>query len=85
MGMRGHVDARRSLVAGNEYALEVHRRIDDIRRVGARSGPAKNRSAALLVAAIANSTQGSGRDPLASHTWFLRYARVRDPLARLSA
>ena len=28
---------------------------------------------------------GSGRDPLASHTWFLRYARVRDPLARLSA
>jgi hypothetical protein len=28
---------------------------------------------------------GSGSDPLASHTWFLRYARVRDPLARLSA
>ena len=37
--------------------------------------------AAELTAALAASKQTQGGDPLAAHTWFARYARVRDPMA----
>ncbi|MEJ8850705.1 hypothetical protein [Variovorax rhizosphaerae] len=38
-----------------------------------------------LKTALAASTTTQGGDPLAAHTWFTRSARVRDPVARLSA
>jgi hypothetical protein len=38
-----------------------------------------------LAGAIAASADAQGGDPLAAHTWFLRYARVCDSLARLGA
>src|SRR5262249_33923835 len=41
--------------------------------------------AAELAAALAASTQVQGGDPLASHSWFMRAARVRDAVARLAA
>jgi hypothetical protein len=42
-------------------------------------------AAAELASAIASSSDAQDGDPLAAHTWFLRYARVRQPLARLGA
>jgi hypothetical protein len=39
--------------------------------------------AAELTAALAASTKAQGGDPLASHTWFARSARVRDGVSRL--
>ena len=41
-------------------------------------------AAAELRKALAASTDLQGGDPLASASWFLKVARVRDPLARLS-
>ncbi len=41
--------------------------------------------AAELSAALAASRQTQGGDPLAAHTWFTQYARVRDPMSRMSA
>ena len=41
--------------------------------------------AAELGNALAASVPAQGGDPLAANTWFLRQARVRDPLARLGA
>ena len=38
-----------------------------------------------LAAALAGSTAMQGGDELAVYTWFTRYARVREPLARLSS
>lgn len=40
---------------------------------------------AELNKALAGSTQQLGGDALAAYTWFARYTRVRDPLARLGA
>ncbi|MEJ8823735.1 hypothetical protein WKW80_17115 [Variovorax humicola] len=42
-------------------------------------------AAAELKAALAASTATQGGDALASHTWFMRSARVRDPVARMAA
>jgi hypothetical protein len=42
-------------------------------------------TAAELTDAMNASTQQQAGDPLAVHGWFMRYARVRDPLARLAA
>ena len=42
-------------------------------------------SATELAAALAGSKALQGGDELAVYTWFTRYARVRDPLARLSS
>jgi hypothetical protein len=41
--------------------------------------------AAELKSALGASTTAQGGDPLAVYTWFTRCARVRDPVARLSA
>ena len=41
--------------------------------------------AAELTAALAASKQTQGGDPLAAHGWFAQYARVRDPMGRMSA
>ena len=42
-------------------------------------------TAAELNTALSASTQQQAGDPLAVHGWFIRSARVRDPLARLAA
>jgi hypothetical protein len=42
-------------------------------------------AAAELNSALGGSLQQQGGDALATYTWFTRYARVRDPLARLGA
>jgi hypothetical protein len=41
--------------------------------------------AAELTSALSASTQQQAGDPLAVHGWFVRSARVREPLARLAA
>jgi hypothetical protein len=41
--------------------------------------------AAELSAALTASKQTQGGDPLAAHGWFTQYARVRDPMGRMSA
>jgi hypothetical protein len=41
--------------------------------------------AAELSGALVASRQTQGGDPLAAHSWFARYARVRDPMSRMSA
>jgi hypothetical protein len=42
-------------------------------------------AATELNSALGGGAQQQGGDALASYTWFTRYARVRDPLARLGA
>jgi hypothetical protein len=81
----------RALAAASDVRVRRDQLVDRIRAVFGSAFVALPRfacdtaGAAELSAAIASSTQAQGGDPMAAHTWFMRFARVRDTVARLGA